>query len=210
MNHNIPIHPAMKHLVDDALDEEEGNIIDRIDKEWVNEKSDLDLIIPISKHSSGPIADYMGLHCLAIPYPGGRDGDVIYNRRQLTTACLLFGRFKLTQESLVFIIEQLKGNYAEAATLWERYAKAFKDFRSAVKNDVTSLEAASRKTTEAVQKMQRAYADTVAQLNSIEMQTAISNAERLADALRALEEVKAKSFTLRIDEEKSAAKIMRD
>jgi hypothetical protein len=91
-----------------------------------------------------------------------------------------------TEILLMDIIAELKSNYEEASTLWANYEKKLETFRSMVKNDVSSLEASARKTTDAVHKMNKAYGDAISQMTSEEMATAINNAERLAKAMEAL------------------------
>lgn len=100
------------------------------------------------------------------------------------------------------VISSLKSNYDEANALWQNYEKKLESFRSMVKNDVTSLEASARKTTEAVQKMNKAYGDAISQMTSKEMQTAIENAERLAKAMEALAAVQAQKLTFEIADKK--------
>ena len=100
------------------------------------------------------------------------------------------------------VISSLKSNYDEANALWQNYEKKLESFRSMVKNDVTSLEASARKTTDAVQKMNKAYGDAISQMTSKEMQTAIENAERLAKAMEALAAVQAQKLTFEIADKK--------
>lgn len=98
------------------------------------------------------------------------------------------------------ILEELKGNYDEAEKLWDSYKGRLDEFRSAVKNDVSSLEASARKTTEAVQRMNRAYGTVIEQLNSEPMLQAIANAERLANALSALSALQAHKLVFSVAE----------
>jgi DNA repair exonuclease SbcCD ATPase subunit len=107
-----------------------------------------------------------------------------------------------TENAFMNIIEALKGNYDAAASLWESYKERLKSFRSDVKNDVTSLEASARKTTEATQRMLKAYSDVITLMNSEQMAAAVENAERLAKAMDALAGLQAHRFTLVVDDEK--------
>lgn len=91
-----------------------------------------------------------------------------------------------TERCFMGIVQELKGQYDEAETLWRSYIDRLNKFRSQIKNDVVSIEAAARKTTEAVNRMSATYSSVIAQLNSPEMHQAIANAERLAGALAAL------------------------
>lgn len=103
-----------------------------------------------------------------------------------------------TEDAFLNIIEELKGNYSEVAQLWAMYDEKLKKFRGEVKNDIASLEAAARKTTEGVQRMNKAYADVVDQMNSPAMEQAIKNAERLAAAMTTLANAQSQqlSFTV--------------
>jgi len=84
------------------------------------------------------------------------------------------------------VIDELQTNYDAAAKLWDAYKDRLHEFRSAVKNDVASLEAAARKTADAAVRINKSYAEVFAQLNGDEMARAIDNAERLARALDAI------------------------
>lgn len=103
-----------------------------------------------------------------------------------------------TEMALMNVIEQLKENYDEAQKLWSGYDVKLTEFRGAVKNDVKSLEAAARKTTEAVQKMQTAYGDVINTLNSPEMKNATENAERLAAAMSALANLQSHKLSIAV------------
>lgn len=99
------------------------------------------------------------------------------------------------------VIAELKGNYEEAETLWKSYEAKLQSFRSMVKNDVSSLEASARKTTEAVQRMTKAYGDVVTQLNSDQMLQAVQNAERLAAALGALAQLQSHKLVFAVTDQ---------
>lgn len=96
------------------------------------------------------------------------------------------------------IIDELETQYAEASELWRRYDIKLQEFRSAVKNDVASLEASGRKAFEAVNKIRTAHEKTFEVLNSADMVTAIQNAERLAAALRQIAELRSHKLTLAV------------
>lgn len=108
-----------------------------------------------------------------------------------------------TQTEMLFmnIIESLKENYEAASALWKSYDDKLKEFRGVVKNDVASLEASARKTAEAVQKMNKAYNDVLAQMNGEEMALAIQNAERLAAALKSLSELQVHTLNFTVQSE---------
>lgn len=105
-----------------------------------------------------------------------------------------------TEKGFMNVIEELKTDYEAAAAMWEQYEKKLDQFRSAVKNDVTSLEATARRAHDSAIRIQKAHADVFAQLNGAEMQTAIANAERLAAALTAIQQMKAHRVTLSVAE----------
>jgi hypothetical protein len=102
------------------------------------------------------------------------------------------------------IIEELRNNYEECAGVWETYDKKLAAFRSAVKNDVISLEASARKTTEAVNRMTQAYSNVITQLNSPEMQQAVANAERLSVALTALAQLQSQKLVFAVTDQTAA------
>lgn len=103
-----------------------------------------------------------------------------------------------TENCLMNIIDELKTQYAEAAELWKSYEKQLQQFRATVKNDITSLEAGARKTTESVTRMNKAYGDVITQMNGEEMQQAIQNAERLAAAMTALANLQSHKLTFSV------------
>jgi len=121
--------------------------------------------------------------------PGRRGEGVAYSSAELAAWGVLHTWATQTEMTFMNVIEELQGNYEEAAKLWEAYEHRLEEFRSRVKNDITSLEAGARRTTDAVVKMNKAYADVFAQLNGPEMASAIANAERMAQAMRALSEL---------------------
>lgn len=110
-----------------------------------------------------------------------------------------------TEQALMNITEQLEGNYEAAASLWERYKARLTEFRSQVKNDVTSLDAAARKSTEATNKMVAAYGHVITTLTSDEMQRAVENAERLAAAMQLLSKLESHRLVLSVTEQDKSA-----
>ena len=69
------------------------------------------------------------------------------------------------------------------------YNKTVVDFRSTIKNDMTSISASADKVQKESVKLSAAYRASISLLNSPEMITAIANAERLAAALTAISQV---------------------
>lgn len=135
----------------------------------------------------GPITKYYSplISAAAIKWGGSREG-IGFKEKDVTKFTVVASGAALTESAFMNVIEALEGNYEAAAKLWDGYKSRLDQFRSAVKNDVTSLEASARKSTEATQKMKAAYGDVIDLLNSEEMQTAVSNAERLASAMQTL------------------------
>ena len=125
-----------------------------------------------------------------------------WERTDIDQIELLVKYATFSEASFMDVISSLKSNYDEANTLWQNYEKKLENFRSMVKNDVTSLEANARKTTDAVHKMNKAYGDAISQMTSKEMQAAIENAERLARAMEALAAVQAQKLTFEIADKK--------
>jgi len=69
------------------------------------------------------------------------------------------------------------------------YNKTVNDFRSTIKNDLTSISASSDRVQKETVKLAAAYRSSISLLNSSEMITAIENAERLAAALLSISQV---------------------
>lgn len=75
------------------------------------------------------------------------------------------------------------------STAQTAYAKLLQEFRGAIKNDLASIAASAAKVQAETAKMATAYSNCMATLNSPGMETAIKNAERLAEALAAISQV---------------------
>lgn len=135
----------------------------------------------------GTILKFAGLYIqAAVTRTGACREGIAYKTQPLDEMKYRYQLAYKTEEALMNVIEQLNGNYEELAALWETYNVKLKLFRSDVRNDVASLEAAARKTTEAVTRMSKAYGDVIAQMNGHEMCQAVENAERLATAMATL------------------------
>lgn len=97
--------------------------------------------------------------------------------------------------------------YDEAREVIEKaaaaYSKTIADFRGTIKNDLTSISAASDRVTGEVGKMQRAYDKCALLLTSAEMVAAIGNAERLAAALGAISALQSHSITFAVLDKKT-------
>ena len=163
------------------------------------------------RNSKTKVLDYLELVAHGFPAPitkGGYRGGPVYQGKEIIRWVVLVKWASATENAFMNVIEQLKDNYDEAQKLWKGYDEQLTSFRSAIKNDVTSLEAAARKTTDAVQKMLGAYGNVVALMNGQEMQQAVANAERLAAAMNALANLQSHKLTVAvIDNEKQSSEI---
>jgi hypothetical protein len=148
----------------------------------------------------GPIQkEILDLHQpMPVSRPGVRRGEDGYDKREVEIYAIRFVWATRTEQTFMNIIEELKGNYDQAAALWESYEKKLQEFRSMVKNDIASLEAGARKTTEAVHKMKTAYGDVIQEMTSPKMEQAILNAERLAAAMTALAGLKPQEMSFNV------------
>lgn len=149
---------------------------------------------------AGPILRYME-NIYGFPQPvftGGSKHGPGFRGRELLKWVVLVKWASGTENAFMNVVEQLKENYEEAKKLWDNYDVRLREFRSAVKNDVASLEAAARKTTEAVQKMNLAYGNVIRLMNSEEMKTATENAERLAAAMSVLANLQSHKLSIAV------------
>lgn len=160
---------AQKHLCDDGLRELRG---------------------PVSRHVPSCPEVLIGGHY--------RDG-MYFKKKDIIKVTVLGKWAYSTEGGFMNIIEELKGNYDEAEKLWADYDVKLKAFRNAIKNDVSSLEASARKTTTAVQRMQKAYGDVIELMNSEMMAQATLNAERLAKAMQTLASLESHRLTIGVD-----------
>jgi hypothetical protein len=147
----------------------------------------------------GPIGKYLGLPKYQI---GGQTKDgVHYMEKDLIVWIARCGWATTTEQAFMNVIEELETNYKAAESLWDKYKGKLHEFRSAVKNDCTSLEAAARKTTDATMKLNKAYGDVILQMNGPDMARAIENAERLAAAMTALANLQSHRLVLSVSEQ---------
>ena len=91
---------------------------------------------------------------------------------------------------------------AEIRKALEEYNVAFKDFRGAVKNDISSAKAAATAVEDAVRRMGMVYRATAAMLIEPEFVKGIENAERMATALRAISALQSHSITFAVLDKK--------
>lgn len=129
----------------------------------------------------------------------------MFSRAELQKFLVVYAWAASTEEAFMNIIEELKGQYDTAEQLWSNYRDRLKGFRSEVKNDLTSIEAAGRKVTGATERMLSAYGGVLGLLNSPQMVEAVNNAERLAEAMERLSKMSAHRLVFEVaDETKSA------
>jgi hypothetical protein len=114
---------------------------------------------------------------------------------------LKFFCFTQTERALMDMNASLAETHEKVQELWKQYDDKMKAFRGVVKNDIVSLEASARKTTEAVHKMNTAYGNVITQLTSDDMVTAIQNAERLVVAMQALATLQAHKLVFSVAEQ---------
>jgi hypothetical protein len=129
--------------------------------------------------------------------PGGR----CYSKSSLEAVDAGYGWIFRTECPLMNVIDELKKNFDQVQSLWKGYETELKVFRSAAKNDVSSLEAAARKTSDAAVRINSSYASVMALLNSEEMAQAVSNAERLAAAMTALASLQSHKLVFSVTEQ---------
>ena len=145
----------------------------------------------------GPIGRLMMSHFEYQVSGVSREGYML-SRSSIDRAALLYGGAATTEMCFMNIVEELKSNYEEVSQLWDAYKERLAAFRNEVKNDVSSLEAAARRTTEGAVKINKSYAEVFAQLNGEEMRLAIDNAERLARALDAIAHLQSHRMTFAV------------
>lgn len=116
-----------------------------------------------------------------------REG-VLFDRKPFDDAAPLlvyFGQWKLSMEATIAATESTVR--AQAAV--DKLKSMLVDFRGTVKNDLSSMKAASERVQNEVLQMQDKYRQAQNLLTSPEFMQAIQNAERMATALRAIQEL---------------------
>lgn len=146
----------------------------------------------------GPICKNFGGAGIIVEKTGAHRDGLGYRGDQLGRYLVGYAWACATENYLMNIIEHLKSNYDECSALWDQYKDRLKAFRSEVKNDLVSLDAAARKSTDAANRLQAAYGGVIAQLRSDDMAQAIANAERLAAAMAALSSLQSHKLTFSV------------
>lgn len=83
------------------------------------------------------------------------------------------------------------------------YNKTLGEFRSKIGNDLKSIGSSADKTVKEYEKIRSAYVGTINILTSDDMEKAIVNAERLANALKTIGEVKSAEVSFKLMDQES-------
>lgn len=83
------------------------------------------------------------------------------------------------------------------------YNKTLGEFRSKIGNDLKSISSSAEKTVNQYEKIRAAYVGTINLLTSEDMEKAIMNAERLANALKTIGEVKSAEVSFKLMDQES-------
>jgi hypothetical protein len=86
--------------------------------------------------------------------------------------------------------DEFEASIEKAVDAKEKLTETLKDFRGQVKNDLVSIGAAGDRVREETRKIKLAVDNVIVSMNSPEMLAAIQNAERLAAALKIIDELK--------------------
>lgn len=134
------------------------------------------------------VRDYMNGKALVLTGKS-RDG-VMYRKSyfenaEFKTIAVHHNLWKTAMEMEVVADEATK----RATEGLDRMHDAIKNFRANIKNDLTSMKAASDRVQSEVQQMEKRYKDATALLTSHEFEKAIENAERLAKALESIQKL---------------------
>ena len=83
------------------------------------------------------------------------------------------------------------------------YKKTLEEFRSRIGNDLKSIGSSADKTVKEYEKIRSAYVGTINLLTSDDMEKTIVNAERLANALKTIGEVKSAEVSFKLMDQES-------
>jgi hypothetical protein len=143
-----------------------------------------------------------------LPVRHGRDGPM-FRASDIEKWIVAYGLEDVMLDCRGNKKEDPKGAYYQMSDVDQAYVKATEviskakegydavlaDFRSTVKNDLTSISAAADRAQKEAAKINASYRQTIDTLRSNEMQEAIANAERLAIALEKIAQVKGRNLT---------------
>lgn len=127
------------------------------------------------------------LNAAKIKTSSNRDGfgfraDVL-ERDDIAERMVYFSQWKVSMEASIAATESTVRAQASVDNL----KKTLVDFRGSIKNDLTSMKAASERVQNEVLQMREKYKQAQDLLNSSEFVKAIENAERMATALQAIQ-----------------------
>lgn len=136
----------------------------------------------------GPIAKRVGIPRAII---SGRFREGMHFRKEeVRDHQIKFLLITTTEQAYMALQDELKDQYEAVSKLWDSYKLKSDTFRANVKNDISSIEASAKKSTEATQRMMKSYSEVISTLSSADMTRAIENAERLAAALTTINQIK--------------------
>lgn len=127
------------------------------------------------------------LNAAKIKTSSSRDGvgfraDIL-ERDDIADRMVYFSQWKVSMEASIAATESTNRALLSVDTL----KKTLLDFRGSIKNDLTSMKAASERVQNEVLQMREKYKQAQDLLNSPEFVKAIENAERMATALQAIQ-----------------------
>lgn len=153
----------------------------------------------LKRSKSWPLVKLIGCPCCLKGKMTGRSRTgMTVSKANLADWSLNGGWAVVSEVYLMNASEKLEESATDASRLLRGYKEFLDQFRSCIKNDISSLEASARKTADAVAKMNRTYGDVIALMSGTDMRQAVENAERVAAAMAALANVQSHSLTLAV------------
>lgn len=129
------------------------------------------------------------LSAALIKTPSHRDGvgwkAEVLEHDAVAECMVYFSQWKVSMEASIAAIEST----ARAQSSVDNLKKTLVDFRGSIKNDLTSMKAASERVQTEVLQMRDKYKQAQDLLNSPEFVKAIENAERMAKALESIQKL---------------------
>ena len=127
------------------------------------------------------------IHSAMIKSSSSRDGVVfradVFQKEEVKNVTVYFSQWKVGMETSIAATEST----AKAQASIDSLKKTLDDFRGTVKNDLTSMKAASQRVQNEVLQMKESYKQAQDLLTSPDFTKAIENAERMAAALTAIQ-----------------------
>ena len=136
------------------------------------------------------------LNVARVKDPGSREGlafrtDVL---RSVEDTMVYYGMWKVCMEAEIAATESSD----RAVNAITGLRKAVQSFKGEIKNDLSSMKAASDRVQSEVMQMGKAYKQAADLLITPEFKQAIENAERLATALRAIQDLSATKVSVAV------------